>query len=350
MTVRVRAEIPEDAAAIARVTQAAFAVAEHADGTEQFIVAALRDAGALAVSLVAEADGLIVGHVAVSPVAVDGVACGWLGLGPVSVMPGRHGRGIGTALIEAALDRLRRRGAAGCVVLGEPAYYGRFGFRADLRLSLPEVPPDYFLALAISDSPPAGVVSFHEAFDTVPPDGIIRLRPASGDDLDLLRRWDEQPHVIASDPDSDWQWASELPRNPPWRDQLIAELDRAPIGFVQVIDPAREDSHYWGDVPPNLRAVDIWIGEADQLGRGHGTRIMNQVLARCFADPAVDAVLIDPLAGNIRAHRFYRRLGFEFVEKRYFGHDHCAVHRLDRARFERAVGGTLRVDSDGALR
>ncbi|MEZ4365065.1 MAG: GNAT family N-acetyltransferase [Kofleriaceae bacterium] len=160
---------------------------------------------------------------------------------------------------------------------------------------------------------------------------MLSLRPATLDDLDLLRRWDEAPHVVASDPNDDWGWEHELTRTPPWREQLVAEVDGRPIGFVQIIDPALEDSHYWGDCGPNLRAVDLWIGEADALGAGHGTEMMRAALARCFAPPEVTAVIIDPLTSNAGAIRFYQRLGFEFVEHRRFGEDDCAVHRLERA-------------------
>ncbi|WP_019501579.1 GNAT family N-acetyltransferase [Pseudanabaena sp. PCC 6802] len=159
---------------------------------------------------------------------------------------------------------------------------------------------------------------------------IVTLRPATPDDLDLLRHWDEQPQVIASDPNDDWDWEVELHRNPDWREQLIAELGDRPIGFIQIIDPAREDSHYWGDVAENLRAIDIWIGEESDLGKGYGTKMMQLALKRCFADPAVTAVLIDPLASNTRAIRFYERLGFQFVERRQFGDDDCLVYQLQR--------------------
>ena len=158
---------------------------------------------------------------------------------------------------------------------------------------------------------------------------IIALRPATSDDLELLRHWDEQPHVIAAGAD-DWGWEEELARSPDWREQLIAELDGRPIGFIQIIDPAREESHYWGEIPHNLRAIDIWIGEASDLGKGYGTQMMQLTLARCFAEPAVTAVLIDPLVSNTRAHRFYERLGFQQIERRQFGDDDCFVYRLSR--------------------
>ncbi|WP_193197963.1 GNAT family N-acetyltransferase [Nostoc sp. MG11] len=165
---------------------------------------------------------------------------------------------------------------------------------------------------------------------TVPPPMRINLRPATLADLDLLRHWDEQPHVVNSDPNDDWGWEVELDRSPEWREQLIAEIDGRPIGFIQIIDPAREDSHYWGDVPANLRAIDIWIGEETDLGKGYGTQMMQLALARCFADPLVTAVLVDPLASNTRVHRFYERFGFQFVESRRFGNDDCLVYSVNR--------------------
>lgn len=161
--------------------------------------------------------------------------------------------------------------------------------------------------------------------------GAVVLRPASPADLELLRRWDEEPHVVASDPNDDWGWEVELARAPDWREQLIAEVDGRPIGFLEIIDPAREDDHYWGDCPPNLRAIDIWIGEADALGQGYGTQMMRQAIQRCFADPSVTAILIDPLQSNTAAIRFYERLGFRAVGPRRFGEDDCLVMRLDRA-------------------
>lgn len=161
----------------------------------------------------------------------------------------------------------------------------------------------------------------------------MKLRPASPADLAMLRHWDEQPHVVAADPNDDWGWEVELGRSVDWREQLIAEVDGRPVGFVQIIDPAREESHYWGEVPPGLRAVDIWIGEEVDLGKGYGTAMMRLALARCFEDPTVSAVLVDPLADNVRAHRFYERLGFRFVERRRFGEDECFIYRLERSGY-----------------
>ncbi len=158
----------------------------------------------------------------------------------------------------------------------------------------------------------------------------LTLREAAIADLELLQSWEEKPHVIAAGIDDGWQWATELQRKPSWREFLIALHAERPIGIVQIIDPAREDSHYWGDVGPNLRAIDIWLGEQADLGRGFGSEIMRQVLDRCFEVADVTAILIDQLARNTRAHRFYQSLGFEFLEARTFDDDDCFVYQLTR--------------------
>ena len=132
-------------------------------------------------------------------------------------------------------------------------------------------------------------------------------------------------------------WEVELGRNPDWREQLIAELDGRPIGFLQIIDPELEESHYWGDAAANLRAIDIWIGRETDLGKGSGTKMMALALARCFDDPSVLAVLVDPLASDTRSHRFYERIGFRFLEPRRFGADECFVYRLNRADYMQAA-------------
>lgn len=173
----------------------------------------------------------------------------------------------------------------------------------------------------------------------------LRLRPATLDDLPTLILWDEQPHVIASDPNDDWDWEHELGRDVPWREQLVAEVDGRPIGFVQIIDPFHEETHYWGDVPEHLRAIDVWIGLPEDLGRGYGTRIMKAAVQRCFAAQDVTAVLIDPLESNVRAIAFYQRLGFRPMERRTFGEDDTLVHRLGRD--EAVAAGLLDVSPTG---
>ncbi|HEY0341370.1 MAG TPA: N-acetyltransferase [Steroidobacteraceae bacterium] len=119
----------------------------------------------LAISLVVEFEGRVVGHVAVSPVSISDGAPGWFGLGPISVAPEYQRQGVGSRLMRQALRVLRERGAAGCVLLGEPEYYSRFGFRPDPNLVLRNVPAEYFLAISFDSSEPHGVVSYHESFD-----------------------------------------------------------------------------------------------------------------------------------------------------------------------------------------
>lgn len=161
---QIRAESPADMGAIEAVTVAAFRHAEHTSHTEQFIVRALRDSGQLVISLVAEEGDSIIGHVAVSPVTIDGASCDWYGLGPISVLPAHQGRGVGSRLMRDALARLQALGAAGCVVLGDPGYYQRFGF-APSTLVLPGVPPRYFQSLCFKQPVPSGSVEYHASFD-----------------------------------------------------------------------------------------------------------------------------------------------------------------------------------------
>lgn len=159
---------------------------------------------------------------------------------------------------------------------------------------------------------------------------MIKLRPATINDLELLRYWDTQQHVIDCDPDGGWNWEIELHQHPTWREQLIAELNEAPIAMVQIIDPYLEETQYWGTVEKTKRAIDIWIGEEENLNKGYGTQIMKLAIERCFSDPKVDGILIDPLKSNTKAHRFYERLGFEFLEERTFAESVCYVYELKR--------------------
>ncbi len=154
-----------------------------------------------------------------------------------------------------------------------------------------------------------------------------------------MKRWDENPHVAAAGGDDDWyDWETEIPRDAEWGEILIAETGGRPIGVLEIIDPAKEPSHYWGDIQPNLRAIDIWIGDEADLGGGLGTQMMRLALDRCFAEERVRAVVIDPLESNVRARKFYERLGFRFVERRRFQNDDCAVYRFDREDYDRLAG------------
>lgn len=175
------------------------------------------------------------------------------------------------------------------------------------------------------------------------PSLFVVLRRATPADAALLARWDQQPHVIAcvtDDPDAEVAfagavWEEEIANSSDDSFYLIAEADGRPIGAMQVIDPHTEPTHYWGQIEPNLRALDIWIGETDALGQGYGTAMMTQAIDACFAAPEVTAIVIDPLNSNTDAHRFYARLGFRPVERRLFNdEDDCLVMRLERADWE----------------
>lgn len=176
MDFTLRTETAADAPEIDALTRAAFRDDPHGSHNEQAIIAALRAAGGLTLSLVAASGGHVVGHVAVSPVGIADGSPDWFGLGPLAVAPKHQGRGVGSALVRAALQRLREQGAAGCVVVGEPAFYGRFGFRNDPALQLADVPADVFLALHFTPRRPAGTVRYHAAF--MLPDGD--QKPESG--------------------------------------------------------------------------------------------------------------------------------------------------------------------------
>jgi putative acetyltransferase len=163
----IRDETAADAAVVEDIHRSAFRNDPHSVHNEHAIVNALRERGALTVSLFAEAQGVVVGHIAISPVSIDDGATDWYGLGPVAVAPAQQGKGAGGLLVREALRRLRALGAAGCVVLGEPAYYARFGFAADAALAFPGPPAEYFQALHFAGPAPRGVVRYDEAFYVV---------------------------------------------------------------------------------------------------------------------------------------------------------------------------------------
>jgi len=164
LDIKIRNESKSDVEPIHRVTVLAFRDAPQTDHTEQFIVKALRQADALFLSQVAESDGEVIGHVAISPVKVSDGSANWFGLGPISVLPEYQGKGVGSKLMESALAGLREKGAEGCVVLGDPGYYGRFGFKVVDWLVFPGVPVEYFQALSFGSAFPQGEVTYHKAF------------------------------------------------------------------------------------------------------------------------------------------------------------------------------------------
>jgi len=161
----IRAERAGDEGGVAAVIQSAFREAAHSTGTEAQIVDRLRATGCLQSYVALDEAERLVGQVAFSPVRIDGQKCGWYGLGPVAVLPERQGKGIGAALIDAGLTRLRASGARGCVVLGDPAFYARFGFHPDPVLVYPKAPANSFQRLVMAGNAPSGVVTYLAAFD-----------------------------------------------------------------------------------------------------------------------------------------------------------------------------------------
>ncbi|MFC3550322.1 GNAT family N-acetyltransferase [Lysobacter cavernae] len=160
----IRTETADDANAIRAVIGSAFASQPGSGHIEQDIVDALRADDALSLSLVADIDGRIAGHIAFSAVRIEDGNPHWYGLAPLAVAPDDQRHGVGKALVRAGLIELERLGARGCVVLGDPGYYGRFGFRADSALVFEGVPPQYFQALALAGERAAGRVRYHESF------------------------------------------------------------------------------------------------------------------------------------------------------------------------------------------
>jgi putative acetyltransferase len=166
MTFHIRPERPEDANAIHDLTGRAFAPMPFSSGTEAAIVRALRASGDLALSLVIEENGAVIGHVAFSPVTVASGEKDWFGLGPVSVEPSRQRQGIGKALIAAGLGELQRRGAAGCALIGNPAIYGAMGFSSDGRLRYGDLDTALVQRVVFKGPAPQGALTFSPAFDS----------------------------------------------------------------------------------------------------------------------------------------------------------------------------------------
>lgn len=161
----IRYELPGDIASIRHVITAAFASKSHLENCEAEIVDALRQDGALIFSMVAICEDQIVGHVAGSRVLVDGKDWTWLGLGPVSVLPERQGKGIGSSLVEQVLGEMCSGGFTGCVVAGSPKFYERFGFERDPEMTFDGAPPNYFMRKVMIGPPSSGKVTYHKAFD-----------------------------------------------------------------------------------------------------------------------------------------------------------------------------------------
>ena len=160
----IRKETIADIEAITKITIAAFKTLPISNQTEQFIINALRDEGVLTISLVAEIDGRVVGHIAFSPVTISDGTKNWYGLGPISVLPEYQKQGIGTSLVNKGLSLLKELCGQGCALVGDPNYYKRFGFRNYPELVYEGIPQEVFLALPFNEKVPKGIIEFHKSF------------------------------------------------------------------------------------------------------------------------------------------------------------------------------------------
>jgi aminoglycoside 6'-N-acetyltransferase len=169
---------------------------------------------------------------------------------------------------------------------------------------------------------------------------MITLRKTTTADIQTLEKWDSQEHVqfatgndaiLEVDPNY-WPYELSLCDNKTYQ-YYIAELDGLPIASLQMINPGLEVTKYWGNMEDGYRAIDIIIGDKENLGKGYGTTIMGLILDLCFEDSTVKGVYIDPLSINLRAIKFYQKIGFEFVENRNFGEDNCDVYYISREKY-----------------
>ena len=169
--IEIHPEIASEIDDIRKINVEAFRDHPISRQTEHLIVDALRDSGALELSLVAVSEGRTVGHVAFSKAGVGALESGWFLLGPVAVLPGVQAQGIGSALVESGLSELRTRLASGCVLVGDPGFYSRFGFSTFPDLSYAGVPHEYVLGLPFTEVEPCGSIVANKAFEIEPEPG-----------------------------------------------------------------------------------------------------------------------------------------------------------------------------------
>lgn len=164
MNIVYRFENSNDIEQIETVTANAFLDHPHSNGSEPKIIKSLRKNNAMIISLVAELDNKIIGHIAFSAIEISDGSKDWFALGPVSVLPKHQCHSIGTTLVKKGIKELIRLKASGCVLVGEPEYYRRFGFRADSHLLLEGMPPEYFQTLLLKGNQPKGKVTYNKSF------------------------------------------------------------------------------------------------------------------------------------------------------------------------------------------
>lgn len=161
---RIRPETASDHDPIHALTKAAFAPMDYSDGSEPDIIRKLRANGDLCCSLVATMGTRLIGHIAFSPVTLNGVSDGWYGLGPISVDPEHQKTGVGSALIHAGFDWLKTQHARGCVLIGDPNYYSRFGFISDGTLTYGDVPSEFVQWIGFDGHTASGNLRYAAAF------------------------------------------------------------------------------------------------------------------------------------------------------------------------------------------
>ena len=184
--ITIRNENESDIDVISEITKAAFENLPISNHTEQFIIKALRNANALTISLVAEVEKKVAGHIAFSPITVSDGSPDWYGLGPISVVPELQKQGIGKSMMQEGLSLLKSLGAKGCILVGDPGYYYRFGFKSSPDLVIEGVPPQYLLVLPFEESRTHGTVMFHEGFNATEYEAIAPLREAGADTEAIL--------------------------------------------------------------------------------------------------------------------------------------------------------------------
>lgn len=160
----IRVERPGDVATIQRITEQAFAQVPHASGSEARIIDNLREAGVLLSWIAESAEDGVIGQVSLSPVWIGDSSEGWFGLGPIAVDPQYQRRGVGSRLVEAATSYLRSIGACGCILIGDPGWYRRFGFHPAPDMRFAEVSAPWLMVLPFVEDWPRGEVHYHPAF------------------------------------------------------------------------------------------------------------------------------------------------------------------------------------------
>ncbi len=156
----IRQARPADYDSIYAFVRTAFETAKVSDGAEQDFVLGLRKGGLVPeLELLAEEDGVLIGHIMLTKAFVrkEGASFGTLLLAPLSVALARRNHGVGAALVRESLGRARSLGHASAVLVGDPAYYGRFGFRAAAPVVYPGVPGEYTLACELVPGALSGV-------------------------------------------------------------------------------------------------------------------------------------------------------------------------------------------------